>query len=55
MKDEQFKKLVKAMRDAQKEYFRTRDKFIILPIAKELEAKVDKELSGQTDMFTNEE
>ena len=41
----QLVKLVRAMRASQKEYFRTRDKNILLQ-SKELERQVDKTLSS---------
>jgi hypothetical protein len=47
-------KLVKEMRDVQKQYFRTR-KFDVLHEAQHLETRVDKALAefegGQTKMF----
>lgn len=53
MKD--FIELVKKMRDAQKEYFRTRDK-VVLAESKKLEKQVDNrinELQNQTELFND--
>lgn len=49
---EDFKKLVAKMREAQKEYFRTREK-TALKKSKELERQVDEELkrSYTADLF----
>ncbi len=55
MNVEEFITLVREMRDAQKEYFKTRNK-IILAKSKDLERKVDKMLSqfqpGMLDLFS---
>lgn len=43
MTPEQFKQLVKEMREAQKQYFKTRD-YAVLDKSKKLEKQVDAEL-----------
>ena len=48
----QFIQLVRAMRASQKEYFRTRDKNILLQ-SKELERQVDNLLSADDDLFSS--
>lgn len=48
----QFIQLVKDMRASQKEYFRTRDKNILLQ-SKELERQVDNLLSADDDLFSS--
>jgi len=50
MEDKDFKELVKRMRFAQKEYFRTRSKDA-LQKSKDLEKEVDRELNGQMTLF----
>lgn len=50
MEDKDFKELVKRMRFAQKEYFRTRSK-VALQKSKDLEKEVDRELNGQMTLF----
>ena len=53
MKDlQKLAQLVKAMRASQKEYFRTRDKNILLQ-SKELERQVDNLLSADDDLFSS--
>ena len=49
MNYQDFKALVKEMRQAQKKYFRTRDKNVLAK-SKELEAKVDEVLSDQQQL-----
>lgn len=49
MTKNEFYTLVRQMRDAQKQYFRTRDQRI-LTCAKELERRVDNELAGQLEI-----
>ena len=48
MTDEEFFEVVRKMRAAQKQYFRTRD-VAILPEAKKLEAEVDAEIKARTE------
>lgn len=43
--EQQFRDLVREMRDAQREYFKTRSHFV-LARSKELERKVDEDLKG---------
>lgn len=53
MKDlQKLAQLVKDMRASQKEYFRTRDKNILLQ-SKELERQVDNLLSADDDLFSS--
>ena len=53
MKDlQKLAQLVKDMRASQKEYFRTRDKNILLQ-SKELERQVDNFLSADDDLFSS--
>ena len=53
MKDlQKLAQLVKDMRASQKEYFRTRDKNILLQ-SKELERQVDNLLSADDDLFAS--
>lgn len=51
---QKFAQLVKDMRASQKEYFRTRDKNILLQL-KELERQVDKTLSSFDNLLIFEE
>lgn len=54
MTTEEFKFLVKEMRNAQKQYFQNKQ-YTTLVVAKALEKQVDKELSAQIDMFSKAE
>ena len=46
MNSEEFRRLVTEMRHAQKEYFRTRSKQVLV-MSKELERRVDKALNDE--------
>ncbi len=56
MNDHQFRDLVRRMRQAQKEYFRTRNSGW-LRLSKDLEKQVDEELKktpGEASLFPNQ-
>jgi hypothetical protein len=48
MTNDEFRELVKKMRSAQKEYFRTRSRSLLI-VAKELEKQVDLHLASDIE------